>query len=102
VIQNNVLAQVEFVNRQYSNYLQQLYGCANQTVRNLGLDQRVVINQYDLTLNDYGRNFGSCINPSFNNTFFQGRDLISWIGRIYSINGNVVTVIDDAGRQIVL
>ena len=98
-IQDDIVCQVNFVNRDFSQYLAALYSCVKCGARDLRADQELVLNQYDYLLDAWTSRFGRSNLIDFDDKYFLGRALKTWSGHIQSINGQVITCHDGQGGR---
>lgn len=98
-INDDILAQVKFVNKDFSQYLASLYSCVNEAVKGLHADQEIVLNQYGYLFDAWTSRFGNSNEVDFDDSYFNGIDLFNWSGKIHSINGKVITCIDGKGHS---
>lgn len=93
-----MLCQVRYINKEYCQYIDRLYSCSNESIKDLRDDEEVVLNQYDYLLDAYTNQYGCSHEDDFKDDYFAGIDLFNWSGHIQSISGKVITCHDDQGH----
>ena len=90
-----MLCQVRYINKDYCQYIDRLYSCSNESIKDLRDDEEVVLNQYDYLLDAYTNQYGCSHEDDFADNYFAGIDLFNWSGHILAVKLLPATMIKD-------